>query len=270
MKVTVLIDNQARPGWVSEHGLALVLELPEGLLLFDTGAGAALPKNLTAAGVDISRIRWCVLSHGHFDHTGGLAYLLAQTPKVELYHGSGVERVRYSLHPERPVKALTMPADAMAALKALPQEHVHTVACSQAVLPGLVLTGPIPRESFEDCGGPFFTDQAGTSPDRLEDEIALLTQSGTLIQGCCHAGIINTVEHCKRSHPDIRIRTILGGLHLLHASEERLEKTADYLNALNLDRLILLHCTGEGAVACFKQRLNCEVILGKAGEVYNL
>lgn len=270
MKLTVLVDNQGPLEWKTEHGLALLLELPEGLLLFDTGAGEALPINLRRAGVETTSIRWSVISHGHYDHTGALAELLTHAPNLDLYYGEGVERVRYSLHPGRPIRELTLPPDARQALNAHPQARCHKVQGGASPAPGVFLVGPIPRRSFEDCGGPFFLDESATVPDEITDEIALLTQSGALVQGCCHAGIINTIEHCKNLHPEIQIRTIIGGLHLLHASPERLKKTADYLNTLDLDRLILLHCTGNDAVSFLKAHLTCDVHLGAVGETYLL
>lgn len=270
MNLTVLVDNCAVAPWVGEHGLALLLDHPAGPVLFDTGAGAALAPNGKLARLDPATIRHIVLSHGHFDHTGGLAELLPLAPQAELYFGAGVETVRYSHHPDRPIKELTLPPKALAALRAHPENKTHPVTAFTEIAPGLLLTGPIPRVTFEDCGGPFYLDASATHPDTLHDEIALLTTSGVLIQGCCHAGILNTLAHCAHHHPEIPIRTIIGGLHLIHASPERLEKTANALNTLSLERLILLHCTGEGAIDFLKARLTCEVCVGQVGDSYSV
>ena len=96
-------------------------------------------------------------------------------------------------------------------------------------------------------------------PNLIPEEQVLLLNSGVLITGCCHAGIINTVEACRKARPDIAIRTIVGGLHLRHAGVERLERTAAYLASLELERLVLMNCTGENATEYLRSRLACEV-----------
>ena len=160
-----------------------------------------------------------------------------------------------------------MPHESQAALTKC---RVHEIDAFTEIYPGILLTGPIPRESGEDCGGHFFSDEACTTPDSIPEEQALLLASGVLITGCCHAGIINTVEACRKTRPDIAIRTIVGGLHLRHASEERLERTAAYLASLNLDRLVLMHCTGENAVEYLRSHLTCETATLPVGHRLNL
>jgi len=91
---------------------------------------------------------------------------------------------------------------------------------------------------------------------------------GTLVQGCCHSGIINTLEYCRRCAPQIRIRTVIGGLHLLNASPERLRRTAEYLQQLDLQQLILGHCTGAAAIEYFQAHLHYPVRLARSGEIY--
>ena len=90
-----------------------------------------------------------------------------------------------------------------------------------------------------------------------------------LVPGCCHAGIINTLLHCRKNAPHIPVRYIMGGLHLLYADEEKLSKTAEILNSVkSLEKIILLHCTGENAVQYLKEHLFCEVVTGKAGDTF--
>lgn len=268
MKITVVSDNTAQDGFAAEHGLALLLEKKNRPILFDTGAGGALMPNLKRLGFPPERIRCVVLSHGHFDHTGGLADLLNAAPGAQLCFCAGITQSRYSLHPGKPVKALTMPENACAAFREqkikMEISHFHPLG------DGIYSTGPIPRRSGEDCGGPFFLDPEGRNPDRIPEEQALLLEEGILIQGCCHSGIINTLEHCRKHCPEHPVHTVIGGLHLLHADQGRLEQTAEYLREQRLKRLILLHCTGERAVEYFRANLpDCEITTGKAGDRYD-
>ncbi|MBR2910795.1 MAG: MBL fold metallo-hydrolase [Lentisphaeria bacterium] len=241
-EIKILIDNTMPEPFVSEHGLSLSITYGKEKILFDTGAGSALLHNMTLAEVDPTQYTKLILSHGHYDHTGGLADILSLMPQVEVFFVQGVTDKRFSLHADRPVKELTMPEKCQMALR----EHrkCHTVTGFTEISDGIFLTGPIPRLSGEDCGGPFYLDPEGRKPDFIEDEQALLLDCGTLIQGCCHAGIINTVEYCKKCRPDIPVKRIIGGLHLLHATPERLLETRSYLRQLDLEELQTMHCTG--------------------------
>ena len=119
----------------------------------------------------------------------------------------------------------------------------------------------------EDNGKSFYCDGSCAERNYVLEEQALLTEDGVLVTGCCHAGIVNTVQAFRRAVPHIAIRTIVGGLHLCHATEDEVERTGDFLRQLNLARLILLHCTGEAAGAKLDEMLSCPVVWGSAGSI---
>ena len=250
-----IVDTLAETGYMPEFGLSLFLEANGRRILFDTGAGEALVPNAARMGLDLNSTTDIVLSHGHYDHTGGLAKL-APPPRTPVYVGRDIVEPCWSLHDDGTKHRITMPPESQAVLSRC---DVYEIKAFTEISPGRFLTGPIPRESGDDCGGHFFSDEACTMPNLIPEEQALLLASGVLITGCCHAGIINTVEVCRKVRPDIAIRTIIGGLHLRHASEERLERTAAYLASLDLERLVLMHCTGENATEYLRSRLTCEV-----------
>lgn len=257
MKCTILVENHALPGWTAEHGLAMLIENGGEKLLFDTGAGAALEKNLAAAGItDLPRTVF--LSHGHNDHTGGIALLKGK----KIHAAAGIGKERFSCHPGKPVRNLSMPENDLT---------FEPVDSFTEILPGFFATGPIPRISGEDCGGPFYLDPEKKSPDTIDDEQALLLKEGILIQGCCHAGIINTLEHCRKCMPQIRIHTVIGGLHLLLADENRLKQTGDFLRKSGIRRMFLMHCTGEKAIGFLRDALpECAIYTPVAGDVISL
>ena len=116
-----------------------------------------------------------------------------------------------------------------------------------------MLTGAIPRaNAYEDTGGPFFTDEQGREPDELLDDQAAFfeTEAGTVvILGCAHAGIINTVWYIRSLTSNRPIHAIMGGMHLLHASPQRMEFTIAELTRLQVGCLMPCHCTGAAAVS---------------------
>lgn len=245
--VTVLVDNFLTAPQQAEHGLALAVRHGENMILFDTGSGSALLPNLRLAGIGIKEFTHLVISHGHYDHTGSLADILTDF-RGTVYYAPGCTAPHWSLHPGVPPRNIAMTERNKAALQSYPRKQ--EISRFTEIAPGIWLTGPIPRISGEDCGGPFFLDEEGKERDIIADEQAMLLSDGTLIQGCCHAGIINTIRYCQQWVPAIPVRNVIGGLHLLHASPERLQETAEFLKEFEVTPL---HCTGEAASLHLRQ-----------------
>lgn len=264
----IVVNDFALPGWTEEHGFALWVEWNGTAFLFDTGQGRALAANLERAGADPDRFQFVVISHGHNDHTGGLSSFYRHLSRpVRLYAAPGIGRRRWSLSPPVTQNAIlcaeaeaaavspreiSMPALSADLLGRLERRALfRSVGAFGEAAPGIFLTGPIPRRSGEDAGGAFFFDPEGNEPDTIPDEQAVVLsdgREGILIQGCCHAGMINTLEYCRKMFPRIPVRTVVGGLHLVHADTERLRRTADYLESSPVERIVPLHCTGRAGV----------------------
>ena len=260
MKITLLVDKQPDSELQSEFGLALLLETDSQVFLFDTGAESALTANGAKLNIPAEKFRKVILSHGHYDHTGGLAQL---APEV-IYCCKNVEQSHYSFHNVDDIHNIAMPENAQAVLAVSPRINVEKFT---EIAPGWFLSGPIPRISNEDCGGKFFHDHACTLPDTVDDEQALLTNDGVLISGCCHAGVINTMLYCRQCRPDVKINTVVGGLHLRSASDERLQQTADFFRQSGVKKLVLMHCTGSNAISELQKLLpECSVIQPQLGD----
>lgn len=263
-RITDIADNRAAEGFVAEHGLSLLIEHGDERILFDTGAGGALRANAAKLGIGLGGVTRIVLSHSHNDHTGGLGGL---APKCPIHVGAGFDEPCFSRHADGSVHSLEVPPEAKSVLAAA---DVRVERQFGELAKGVYLSGRIGRWSGEDNGKSFYRDETCIERNHVLEEQALLTDDGVLVTGCCHAGIANTVGAFRRAAPHVAIRTIVGGLHLVHATDVEIERTGEFLGQLNLERLVLLHCTGEAAGAKLMEMLPCPVAWGLAGSVLDL
>jgi 7,8-dihydropterin-6-yl-methyl-4-(beta-D-ribofuranosyl)aminobenzene 5'-phosphate synthase len=269
LSITIIVDDVGCCGLVGEKGFAAWIELPDRKILFDTGQGKSLLPNAAGLGCDLSQLDALVLSHGHFDHSGAIAVVLASAPACRLFCHAGVCVPRYSVRPGETPRPIAVAAADREAILALPPERIEWVDGPRQIANGVWLSGPIPRlHPLEDTGGPFFLDPAGRIADPLDDDLALgiTTERGLfIVTGCCHAGLINTVDQLRSVTGVDTVFGILGGLHLLDASAARLDATCAALRQWQPAFIIPCHCTGEAAVATLRERLGASVTPGYAG-----
>jgi 7,8-dihydropterin-6-yl-methyl-4-(beta-D-ribofuranosyl)aminobenzene 5'-phosphate synthase len=271
-RVTVLVDDAAsRKGLAAEHGLSLLIEIGRSRVLFDTGQGAALMPNARFLGADLHDLDALVISHGHYDHTGGLADVLRLSPRATLYLHPAALEAKYARRTTAPHGVIGTPAASLRALQAA-HEHVVWTQTAAQVAPGVRVTGEIPRETdFEDVGGPFYRDDACVEPDPLVDDQALLIDAPlgtTVVLGCGHSGVENTLRSAARLCGRDRVHALIGGMHLLHASEDRLERTGDAIERYGVAQIAPCHCTGSAAVAYLRERFGTRVVEYSAGSCF--
>ena len=157
LSIVLLVDNETPTGLVAEHGFAAWIDTDDECFLFDTGQGAALEHNARALGADLSAATALILSHGHYDHTGGLPTFLAANWQAPILYGKGATQARFSCHPEQTPRAIGMTDDVFAELERLPAERRIELEEPRFLRSGIGITGPVPRiTDFEDTGGPFF------------------------------------------------------------------------------------------------------------------
>jgi 7,8-dihydropterin-6-yl-methyl-4-(beta-D-ribofuranosyl)aminobenzene 5'-phosphate synthase len=266
--VTILVDNQAGVGLVGEHGLSILIEADGLRILFDTGQGVALPSNVRALDAVLSRIDNLVLSHGHYDHTGGLPQVLQNAPNAKVYCHPGVVHLRYAVRNGDP-KPIHMPHPSIAIIDKLSSDRLCWVQKPLRLSADIGITGPIPRRTgYEDTGGPFYLDPQARRPDPIDDDQALWirTPTGLIVcVGCSHAGIVNTLKYVRRLNDGLRIRAVIGGFHLIDAGRARIEKTLAALRQMAVDRLVPCHCTGASATAALQAALGKTTTPGEAG-----
>jgi 7,8-dihydropterin-6-yl-methyl-4-(beta-D-ribofuranosyl)aminobenzene 5'-phosphate synthase len=253
LRLTVLVQNTVnRRQLRAEHGLAFHLQTERHTLLFDTGQSDLLCHNALRLCLPLDAVDSVALSHGHYDHTGGLLAVCKWAPGAAFYLHPAAWTTRFACPPDEPARSVGMSETSRQTLREAGAAVVETTGPTE-IFEGIFVTGAIPRETeFEDVGGPFFLDRQGTRPDPLTDDQALFfdTNEGlVVVLGCAHAGVVNTLRHIRQLAPDRPIHTVLGGMHLLNASEERIEQTVVALRELDVQQLAPAHCTGAGPTA---------------------
>lgn len=268
LEIKILVDNQAPLDLVAEHGLSIWIEAEGKRILFDTGQGGALEPNAREIGVDLAQTDILILSHGHYDHTGGIAQVLRHNQKTNVYCHPGITQVHYSIK-NGTMKSIQIPAESKAALDHMPAPNLHWISRPVHLSENIGITGPIPRETvYEDTGGSFYLDPQGERPDPISDDMAMWirTDKGLVIcVGCCHAGLVNTLYYIQALTGEKEIRAVIGGFHLLNAGRQRLDHTITALHYLKPATIVPCHCTGEKATQLLIDAIGDKVSLGRAG-----
>lgn len=252
IRVTALVENSVhRQGLLAEHGLSFHIQCGERSLLFDTGQTDLAVINAKTLRLPLDRVEAIVLSHGHYDHTGGVTAILDVAPEARVYlHPAAFEK-KFSQNSGQ-LRSIGMSDCVAQAVRHHAGGFVETPGHTE-IIEGIFATGEIPRaNSYEDTGGAFFLDAVGTKPDPLVDDQALVIDLGRsviLLLGCAHSGVVNTLDHVRHLTGGKPVRAVIGGMHLGSAGEERIQQTIARLRDAQLEILAPAHCTGWPATA---------------------
>ena len=253
LRITVLAENTAGArGLLAEHGLALWVEADRTNILFDTGQGMVLTRNAKALDIDLAETDAVVLSHGHYDHTGGLDQVLSGLGRAAVYVHPRAFDAKFGRWGDGTGTCIGSPIRDVERIRAQVTQVVATTGPTK-LADGVWVTGEIPRHTdFEDTGGPFFLDEACTKADPLIDDQALYVESAAgvvVLTGCGHAGLVNTLDYVSELTGCRRMCAVLGGFHLVGATEERIARSVEALRRYDVQRIGPAHCTGRPATA---------------------
>lgn len=253
MKISVLMENTAAgPGFRTEHGLSLLIETEGRTILFDMGQSGAFAENAELLGLDLGCVNLAVLSHGHYDHGGGLDAFLKANRHAPVYvhreafrpHYHGAKYIgldpRFSGHPR-----LVLTDGNLEISKNL--FLVRSSGCGQS------------PELQTETGGVRLPD------DFAHEQNLLIEENGQriLVSGCSHRGILNIAAEF---HPDV----LVGGFHLKAITErEKLEQTARALLAFPTI-YYTCHCTGTEQFRVMKEIMGPRLSYLSAGDVLKL
>jgi 7,8-dihydropterin-6-yl-methyl-4-(beta-D-ribofuranosyl)aminobenzene 5'-phosphate synthase len=218
VRLTVVFDNNrvvagTQTGW----GFACWVELPDGNLLFDTGSkGEVLLQNMRVLGLDPARLGTVVISHMHWDHTGGLKALLDANPHLTVYLPSSATRGEIA---ELEKAGAT----------------VRTIRGREEILPGVWSTGTL----------------GGAIP---EQSLVIRTIQGLLVlTGCAHPGIVQILQTVKKQFPGERLELVMGGFHLWSRPENEVQAIVEQFRELGVVHPAPCHCSGDVARRLFHE-----------------
>lgn len=255
-RITTLMENTApKDCLASEHGLSLLIEGNGRRILYDTGSSPMFLKNAKALGVELTGLDALVLSHGHYDHTGGVtALLLGSNRPGTIYLGPNFFGARYSKKKDGLLEI--GPAVEQEDLDASGIPCVEVGSEPMRLGDGIwVLSGFVPRDEMERPSPAMLRPgKGGLEIDPFGDEVVMVLEGEeglTLISGCAHVGILSMCTRVEElfGRP---VTTFLGGTHLMTANDDRIRHTCDCLKRRGMIRLGACHCSGEKASVYFE------------------
>jgi 7,8-dihydropterin-6-yl-methyl-4-(beta-D-ribofuranosyl)aminobenzene 5'-phosphate synthase len=271
----------------AHHGLSLLItahiSCEKHTLLFDAGPeGATFLRNASILGIDFAAVDAIVLSHGHWDHAGGL---VAAVGAIAGARGAG--NTACFVHPGMFVeRAMQRPNGELLLFEPVPDPEQLSragarviIACEPQVAAGgaFYISGEVPRVTSYETGFPGHmrrgVDGKAWEPDPLiMDErfvsVHVKDKGQFIFSACSHAGLINVLKHARTLFPAVPLYGVMGGLHLSGSTETIIPDTVRDLHSFGLKLVAPGHCTGWRALAAMARVFSDELVPSAVGKKY--
>lgn len=240
MRIVTLVDNVVNGGGLqAEHGLSLYIETDGKKILFDTGQSDCYLLNAQRLGIDIADIDFVVLSHGHYDHTGGLSSFLERNSKARVYAKRGV------FDPKFGDNNRFIGTEIKEVLLRNRLVYVDTIT---EIAEGVFLMPDIPLHHAIDTHftGTYRKVDGQLVVDEFEDELFMVLKRGekiNVLTACSHRGITNICTTAT-DYFKLPVGLILGGFHMKACTTEQYVHITHFLRLLEPESVGVCHCTG--------------------------
>lgn len=260
MRIVTLVENMTdRQGLFAEHGLSFYLESENKKILFDCGQSDIFLKNAKHLGISIADIDALVLSHGHYDHTGGLKYFLMENDHAPIYLKREALFKKY--HGERYIG--TDAALLNTSQRVFYTDHLTKLDEGLFIVPQIETYYP-QDVHFHDMS---IVNEQGKYTDTFEDELFLTlihNKKVIIISSCSHRGISNIVKTASDLFR-LPVQTVIGGFHLKNAKIADTASIAAYFNEMNIESIGVCHCTGIDSYVTLKNQCKGKVFYNQTG-----
>lgn len=239
MKINILCENQVGEKnskvCIAEWGISLLIEINGVKILFDTGHTDVYIKNAKQLGLNIEDVDFIVLSHYHWDHSGGIQRYISK------------ERKKLVIHPDI-IKKLPKKES----VKIIKKFEIIKTRKALEFSDNIIFLGEIPRNNEFEKGE--------YNGDKMLDDsaLAIKTDKGAVVlTGCSHSGIVNICEYAKKVTGK-NLHAVIGGFHLFDEDKEIADKIIDYFKSENINKIYPMHCVDLSILSRFKENFNID------------
>ena len=287
LKIITIADNMAyEPNLWGHWGLSFLIEYEDSRgeghrILFDTGGDReAFLHNLREMKLSLTQVEALVISHGHLDHTAALVEAVREIGGVRVYgHPHTFQPRFFEDQTGRRMEVGVPEGEGIVEIEEAGGE-VRLTRKPIEVAPGVWTTGEIPRESFENVPPPsrggrrIIVVDGEEQADLIWDDLSLWMnvegRGPIVITGCCHSGIVNTLNHISRLGGFREFYGVIGGLHLIGRDDAYIMRTLEALKPYNLRLVSPCHCTGFKAMTRFLEAYPEGFILNYSGRIIEM